>query len=81
MADTATKLSWEEIKRTFPDEWVVLLDYELDGDIPVTGVVVDHGAVKRDLYKRLHDIDGEWFVLYTGRMRRRGASNGPSDTR
>ncbi|MBI4860484.1 MAG: hypothetical protein HY815_09505 [Candidatus Riflebacteria bacterium] len=64
------KLPWEEIKQKYPDEWVVLVDYELDGDIPTNGVVRDHGSVKKELYQRLRLINEEWFVIYTGRMRR-----------
>ncbi|MBI4862199.1 MAG: hypothetical protein HY815_18365 [Candidatus Riflebacteria bacterium] len=64
------KLPWDEIKKKFPDEWVVLVDYELDGDIPTNGVVLDHGSVKKEVYQRLREINDECFVLYTGKMRR-----------
>jgi len=66
----AEKLSWEEIRSRYPDEWVVLVDYDLDGDIPTFGVVLDHGRVKKQVYERLRAIDDECFVLYTGKMRR-----------
>jgi hypothetical protein len=32
----ADNLSWDEIKRSYPDEWVVLVDYQVEG-VDVTG--------------------------------------------
>jgi len=39
----AEKLSWEKIKKLYPDEWVELVDYEADEDgYIVNGVVICH---------------------------------------
>jgi hypothetical protein len=54
MADTE-KLSWDEIKRRYPDEWVVLTDHRVEGIDMVEGVVVDHGKVKSEVYSRLRN--------------------------
>ena len=66
----ADKLSWNEIKRTYPDEWVVLVDYSMAGADPTDGVVIDHGRVKKQVYQRLRDIPDKCAVMYTGEIRR-----------
>lgn len=63
------KLTWDEIKRRYPDEWVAIVDFELDGDLPTAGIVADHGPAKREVYSRLQVLDREWSVRYTGKMR------------
>lgn len=65
MAD-AIKLTWDEIKRKYPDEWVVVVDYqEKDEDI-TEGVVLDHGPVKEALYDRIQKPPSPFAVRYTG---------------
>jgi hypothetical protein len=40
-------LSWAEIIRLYPEEWVVLGDPALDGTQVLSGVVISHHADKR----------------------------------
>ena len=40
-------LSWEEIKRLYPEQWVVLGDPTLEGTKVLSGVVISHHADKR----------------------------------
>jgi hypothetical protein len=62
----ADKLTWDEIKGKYPDEWVVLVDYELDPDEEVTaGTVLAHSRNKADLKQALSRPDDAAF-LYTG---------------
>lgn len=44
MADTTTKLSWDEIKKMYPDEWVALVDDDWPNNqpLPLAGVVYAH---------------------------------------
>jgi hypothetical protein len=63
------KLSWDEIRRQYPDEWVVLTDHRIDGIDIVEGIVVDHGAVKAEVYARLRNSPNGSAVLYTGEIR------------
>lgn len=42
------KLSWEEIKKRYPNEWVELVDFEEDEDgYLINGVVICHNANKK----------------------------------
>jgi hypothetical protein len=47
----ADKLSWDEIRMSYPDEWVILVDFERETpDSAVTGgVVFAHSRNKREL--------------------------------
>ncbi len=68
MAETTTKLSWNEIKTQYPDEWVILIDVDPhaagavglgggDRDAAVARTeVVDH-VVGSDLGEFQHRID------------------------
>ncbi|HCU25340.1 MAG TPA: hypothetical protein DF383_09995 [Deltaproteobacteria bacterium] len=60
------KLSWEEMKRNYPEEWLLIVDYELNerGDI-TTGVVLRHSASKDDVYLPLASPQNTAF-RYTG---------------
>lgn len=42
------RLSWDEIKRLYPDEWVVLVDIEGHGDFDRRGVVFAHASKRRE---------------------------------
>ncbi|MFH1829365.1 MAG: hypothetical protein ABH871_01125 [Pseudomonadota bacterium] len=65
------KMSWEELVKTYPDEWVALSDYEQDGAIEIVGTVIAHDPDKkifhekvRKLMPQCHDI----AVRYTGQL-------------
>lgn len=61
------KLTWNEIKERYPDEWVVLVDYSLDEDEDITaGVVLAHGRTKREIHQAMAEPD-DAAVLYTGK--------------
>jgi len=36
------KLSWEQMKRRFPDEWLLVVDFETDASGQVAAGVVEH---------------------------------------
>jgi hypothetical protein len=63
------KLTWDEIKAKYPEEWVILTDHRIDGIEVVDGVVLDHGKVKREVDSRLADVPNGCAVLYTGEIR------------
>jgi hypothetical protein len=65
----ADKLSWNEIKRTYPDEWVVLVESTFnENDDPVEGVVYDHGPDQAEVYSRCRSGPSHTTVLYTGKI-------------
>ena len=62
----ADKLSWDEIKRRYPDEWVVLAEFQEKDEEITDGVVLDHALVKEDLYGRIRNPPSPFAVRFTG---------------
>ena len=64
------KLSWEEIKKRYRDEWVQLVDYEWEETEPYprSGVVRVHHKDKKEFKNILaaKDKPKESALLYTG---------------
>mgnify|MGYP006291727057 CR=1 FL=1 len=61
-------LTIEEIRERFPDEWVLLVDYEQDDSFaPTGGKVAAHSPRRGDVYRKLPDLKNRrTFVLPTG---------------
>lgn len=59
------KMTWEEMKQAYPDEWLLIVDYETDpsGHLLV-GVVARHGS--QDEVFRLPALDKDCAFKYTG---------------
>ncbi|MFH1830789.1 MAG: hypothetical protein ABH871_08460 [Pseudomonadota bacterium] len=66
------KMTWEEMKKAFPDEWLLITDYETDqyGTVSV-GVVERHSTNKDEVY-RLPALDKDCAFEYTGESTFRG---------
>lgn len=64
-------MSWEEIKAAFPDEYVVLVDFEPGEVVPqVSGRVVAHHRSRREaLAAALLPPGTDWALRYTGRVK------------
>lgn len=60
------KLTWDEITKRYPDEWVVLVDFREQEEDITEGVVLDHGRVKEEVYHRLQNPPSPFAVRYTG---------------
>ncbi|OGQ22867.1 MAG: hypothetical protein A3I05_01715 [Deltaproteobacteria bacterium RIFCSPLOWO2_02_FULL_44_10] len=47
------KMTWEEMKQQFPDEWLLITDFDTDdsGHL-LSGVVVKHSASKKEIYQK-----------------------------
>ena len=60
------KMTWEEMKKAFPDEWLLITDYETDkyGNVSI-GIVERHSADKDEVY-RLPAVDKNCAFRYTG---------------
>jgi hypothetical protein len=60
------KMTWEEMKKAFPDEWLLITDYETDqcGEIS-SGVVERHSQDKSEVY-RLPAVEKDCAFRYTG---------------
>lgn len=60
------KMTWEEMKKAYPDEWLLIVDYELNewGDVK-TGVVLRHSKSKDKVYA-LPAVNQDTAFRYTG---------------
>ncbi|MBE0427358.1 MAG: hypothetical protein IBX72_12040 [Nitrospirae bacterium] len=63
-------LTIEEIKKKYPDEWVLIEYEEVDSEFNVIkGHVIAHSPVKEEIYKILMETKGKNIVIeYTGRI-------------
>lgn len=60
------KMTWDEMKREFPNEWLLIVDYDTDKSGHVLeGVVARHSAEKDEVY-RLPALDKPSAFKYTG---------------
>ena len=60
------KITWNDMKKQFPDEWLLITDYNLDesGHI-IEGIVNRHSKEKNDVY-RLPALNKSTAFRYTG---------------
>ena len=60
------KMTWEQMKQAYPNEWLLIIDYELDtvGGIE-KGVVLRHSKSKDEVYAPLSKSRDTAF-RYTG---------------
>ena len=69
------KLTWDEMKRRYPDEFVAIVDPEHDPDDRLTGgMVVGHGKNKHELLDFLGSLGAKhaacrWTGKIHGRVR------------
>jgi hypothetical protein len=67
----AEKLTWEQIKELYNEEWVELVEYDWPDESPdpTAGVVRVH-AKTREEFDRLTDINPPWdaAIVYVGEL-------------
>ncbi len=61
------KMTWDEMKNKFPDQWLLIIEYELDpsGHL-ISGVVNRHSKDKDHVY-RLPALNQSTAFRYTGK--------------
>jgi len=61
------KLTWQEMKKNYPDEWLLIVDYEVDnsGRI-INGKVERHSKDKNNVYQ-LPALNKSSAFRYTGK--------------
>lgn len=65
------KMTWEEMKKAFPDEWVAVVNYTSDDVGNVDGEVVVHSNEKSEFYNRVEETIKQYngmAVRYTGEL-------------
>jgi hypothetical protein len=61
------KLSWQEMIKHYPDEWLLIVDFDLDNSGRITnGQVERHSKDKNDVY-RLPALKRPSAFRYTGK--------------
>lgn len=68
MADE--KLTWTQIKQTYPDEWVIIADAEEDWEARegYSGLVLYHSPSRSYIHEKQKDIEATVAVVYTGQV-------------
>ena len=65
------RISWEEIKTSYNQEWVELVDYDWPEEhaSPSTGAVRTHGANKKEFHLqcRREPVPSDSAILFVGR--------------
>ncbi len=61
------KMTWEEMKQKYPDEWLLIIEYDSDesGHL-LSGIVARHSPEKDEVY-RLPGLDKSSAFKYTGK--------------
>ncbi|MFH1874077.1 MAG: hypothetical protein ABH859_02700 [Pseudomonadota bacterium] len=60
------RLTWEEMKKTYPNEWLLIVDYDKDASgHMISGIVERHSKDKDEVY-RLPAVDKDSAFKYTG---------------
>ena len=65
------RMTWEEMKKRYPDEWVALSDYRETGAIEVTGIIIAHNPDKKTFHKTIRKLMPKYrdiAVRYTGKL-------------
>lgn len=65
------KMTWDELVEAYPDEWVALADYEVNGTVDITGTVIAHGPDKKSFHEEVRELMPQYHdiaVRYTGRL-------------
>ena len=69
----ADKLTWDEIKRQYPDEYVILVDYDFDDNEDVAGgIVIAHARDRDAVYDQCQQSasrPNQIAVRYTGEIK------------
>ena len=59
-------LSWDEMKSTYPNEWLLITDFELDQSGRVISGIVSRHSVDKDEVYRLPALNKSSSFKYTG---------------
>lgn len=64
------RMTFDEIKKTYPNEWVLIAEPDTDRSLRlVSGVVLAHSPHRDEVYKALKGRRGQHAVRFTGEMK------------
>ena len=59
----------EEIKKKYPNEWLLIIDYEVDEFMNVKkGKLVFHSKSRDEVHKKLSQYTGKRCIQYSGKL-------------
>ena len=61
-------LTYDEIKERYPDEWLLIVDTELDDELNILrGTVLAHSKDRDEVYRKIMSLKGRSFAVeYNG---------------
>ncbi len=65
------KITWQELVKNFPDEWVALVDYTQKGAEDIEGTLVVHHPDRKKFHKAVGRVIPRYkdmALLYTGEL-------------
>lgn len=65
------RITWDEMVRAYPNEWVALIDYQQENAVEIKGVVVAHGANRKTFHETVGKLlpqHGDIAIRYTGEL-------------
>ena len=69
--DKPELLTLDEMMECYPDEWLLLVDLELDESTEIkTGRVILHSKRRGDIYRAQRDCGGHMGILFAGEIPR-----------
>lgn len=73
MAEDKKRITFEQAKALYPDEWVVFIDPQIDmtNTTFIDGVVYHHGKDRDLAIDKCGEVDGETALEFTGNPRYR----------
>ncbi|OGQ22506.1 MAG: hypothetical protein A3I05_07690 [Deltaproteobacteria bacterium RIFCSPLOWO2_02_FULL_44_10] len=54
------RITWEEAKKNYPDEWIAFADYREEDGFPVEGILIVHNPDR----KQFHETVGKLLPQY-----------------
>ena len=60
------KMTWEEMKKSFPNEWLLVTDYEIDDSGQVIAGIVERHSKEKDVIYQPPRIGKSAAFEYTG---------------
>ena len=60
------KMTWEDMKKQFPNEWLLITDFELDESGHLVAGIVDRHSKDKEVVYRLPALDRSTAFRYTG---------------
>ena len=61
------KITWDDMKKKFPDEWLLITDFDLDKHGHIVAGIVDRHSKEKDEVYRLPVLNKPTAFRYTGK--------------